>query len=63
MAVGNQTIAVKLMARTTLAHEIATVNEVKALKAARGCKWAVELVYFQAAREQALIALVSFLSC
>jgi hypothetical protein len=58
-AVGDRTIAVKLMKRGTVTHEIAIVNEVQALRAAKGCKWAVELIYFQAVPEQALIALVS----
>ncbi|KAF9454433.1 kinase-like protein [Macrolepiota fuliginosa MF-IS2] len=56
-AVGSQTLAVKLMQRGTLAQEIAIVNEVNALRAAKGCRWAVEMVYFQAVEEQALIAL------
>jgi hypothetical protein len=58
-AMGNRTIAVKLMQRGTVTQEIAIVNEVQALRAAKSCKWAVELIYFQAAQEQALIALVS----
>ncbi|KAF5362117.1 hypothetical protein D9756_002138 [Leucocoprinus leucothites] len=56
-AVGDQTIAVKLMQRGTVTQEIAIVNEVQALRAAKDCKWVVELTYFQAAQEQALIAL------
>ncbi|KXN86214.1 Serine/threonine-protein kinase ppk35 [Leucoagaricus sp. SymC.cos] len=56
-AIGERTIAVKLMQRGTVTQEIAIVNEVQALRTAKGCKWAVELIYFQAAQEQALIAL------
>ncbi|KAJ3567030.1 hypothetical protein NP233_g6623 [Leucocoprinus birnbaumii] len=56
-ATEDRTIAVKLMQRGTITQEIAIVNEVQALRAAKGCKWIVELVYFQAAQEQALIAL------
>lgn len=58
-AAANRAIAVKLMQRGMVTQEIAIVNEVQALRAAKGCRWAVELIYFQAAQEQALIALVS----
>jgi hypothetical protein len=55
----DKTIAIKLMQRGTVTQEIAIMNEVQALKAAKGSPWAVELVYFQAVAEQALIGLVS----
>jgi len=58
-AVGGQPIAVKLMQRGTMTQEIAILNEIQALRAAKGCEWVVELIYFQTAQEQALIALVS----
>lgn len=58
-AVGGRPIAVKLMQRGTMTQEIAILNEIQALRAARGCEWVVELIYFQTAQEQALIALVS----
>ncbi|XP_006459938.1 hypothetical protein AGABI2DRAFT_116898 [Agaricus bisporus var. bisporus H97] len=53
----NKTVAIKLMQRGTVTQEIAIVNEVKALKAAKGSPWAVQLVYYQAVVEQALIGL------
>ena len=58
-AVGDQTIAVKLMHRGTMTQDIAILNEIQALTAAKGCEWVVELIYFQTVQEQALIALVS----
>jgi len=47
------------MQRGTMTQEIAILNEIQALRAAKGCEWVVELIYFQTAQEQALIALVS----
>jgi len=58
-AVGGQPVAVKLMQRGTMTQEIAILNEIQALRAAKGCEWIVEMIYFQTAPEQALIALVS----
>jgi serine/threonine protein kinase len=55
----NKTVAIKLMQRNTVTQEIAIMNEVQALKAAKGSPWAVELVYYQAVAEQALLGLVS----
>lgn len=57
---GGKQIAVKLVRRGMPAQEILIANEVRALKAASGSRWAVELIYFQVVDSQALFALVSF---